>query len=1179
MSYEKAKAEFTEIINDKELMSSLGISGMRNPGVEKTVYSAVLGLGGVFDLLPLPLKLVNIPYTGPRDYIPATTRGMGIRKGDIIVAPGSDKTTMFVSVTETDRTIVGKETHVATSGTYKTQGQARGTRSFSGKKSKYTPDKNVFIEDKRTKTFTNKNLSTPPRGLRMLNTFLKEIGFDFKKLPADAQAWYRQVGSGDYINLGKIGVPAEQATEEAVETSAGLKHPYLGVYRTLELMIVPIRPDGAQNLMDDYEDDPEQFEKDMRAELKAKGKLGGKHLKAAMSITLEVLDLISEGQGLREAIDQVSGAKKTTAEKTVAEDTGLVQPYLGVYKALKRLLRGAGADGAAELLNQHSDDPDGFRADFYGELRGTGIDSKQMGTALGIALDTLDNMDAGKKLLPAIKQVVAEEAEDIAVEDVVEIPDNTDGIVGSQVLKMLQDGSAEDVFDALTDDATYRRETRTDLKNMGATNPELAYSKVLAVFDAMVNKDLSAYEAIESVIKGGGIAEPKTLKEIVSDHAHNLMLGDNKDQTPEDINSSFDNAPNYPKAQRGKLAEAGIPPGDMDKAYNMLRNIFLLMTNKGMGFKAAVDAAFSGGYVASTAKEWRYGALNRPIGFATAPKGWIRIDSALPGNTKTRHGIAVYDRRLTDKEARRYELYPELSADDIIDPLIERLSLSRLQRLTDKMTERQLVSSLTTQYNRAYGFMVDGPIQFAKKNVSLLKQKALDKIKTLQAAESDKTTGGGVSLPPLKKQPVSEVAALNARLITSKIFAMGRDKWKDYLNTAEKDPALFSSIIEGMYYQDAVPGTFEKRGGSTIVEAVLEKLKYHAARREAEPAGHSRVRPTKDKDIEPVIKDVIIRAGLLLGGGSSAEEQLEEYDDAPADYERDQKEEFKEAAVSDRYASLAVDVLIELFEDMSNNGRTLGEAADSLKRKIPDDAYATMSDDDLKAMIADVQKEHAKLTELFWKIPREIRDSMEHAADIQKFMDTKHKYSSEYGNFSKTTYRAHLADVEKTMQALQLEVNNLDKNRDKVEHINGLRQAKAGDILVDEQKQLNGYEVHIRFVKDPEMRGIASPGAKLIGGSRTVNRVRWFIRPNTPKTATNRARMADNISLNWPDHDRDIANAKDLTLKKIQKTPVKTFDKYNKHMKATIPPGAIIWVATGRGVNNYYKNGGFLKAP
>jgi hypothetical protein len=68
----------------------------------------------------------------------------------------------------------------------------------------------------------------------------------------------------------------------------------------------------------------------------------------------------------------------------------------------------------------------------------------------------------------------------------------------------------------------------------------------------------------------------------------------------------------------------------------------------------------------------RYGARNRPVGFATVPKGYVSVEEP-PRNPNgpgvepyARHGVVVYDRPLTPDEIRSYELAPYLPSKDVV---------------------------------------------------------------------------------------------------------------------------------------------------------------------------------------------------------------------------------------------------------------------------------------------------------------------------------------------------------------------------------------------------------------------------------------------------------------------------------------------------------------------------------
>lgn len=65
---------------------------------------------------------------------------------------------------------------------------------------------------------------------------------------------------------------------------------------------------------------------------------------------------------------------------------------------------------------------------------------------------------------------------------------------------------------------------------------------------------------------------------------------------------------------------------------------------------------------------YRYCATNRPIGFATVPAGYVAVEARPAtgdGRALARHGVVVYDRRLSDQETAGFELAPILSETEI----------------------------------------------------------------------------------------------------------------------------------------------------------------------------------------------------------------------------------------------------------------------------------------------------------------------------------------------------------------------------------------------------------------------------------------------------------------------------------------------------------------------------------
>jgi hypothetical protein len=104
----------------------------------------------------------------------------------------------------------------------------------------------------------------------------------------------------------------------------------------------------------------------------------------------------------------------------------------------------------------------------------------------------------------------------------------------------------------------------------------------------------------------------------------------------------------------------------------------------------------------ATVREYRYGARNRPIGYATVPSGYVRIEDAVPDETRTRHGIVVYDRPLTDEEVRGYELHPYMPLAEVVEHLLTRLSRygEKLADNVRKSGDRMIRGSVGSELDR-----------------------------------------------------------------------------------------------------------------------------------------------------------------------------------------------------------------------------------------------------------------------------------------------------------------------------------------------------------------------------------------------------------------------------------------------------------------------------------------------
>ena len=81
--------------------------------------------------------------------------------------------------------------------------------------------------------------------------------------------------------------------------------------------------------------------------------------------------------------------------------------------------------------------------------------------------------------------------------------------------------------------------------------------------------------------------------------------------------------------------------------------------------------------------EYRYGLFNRPADIGTVPKGMLRVDPRPEEGVDdtendhyqtARHGVVVYDRKLTDEETKQFELSPLLSGKDLDDAIAKTVS-------------------------------------------------------------------------------------------------------------------------------------------------------------------------------------------------------------------------------------------------------------------------------------------------------------------------------------------------------------------------------------------------------------------------------------------------------------------------------------------------------------------------
>ena len=95
---------------------------------------------------------------------------------------------------------------------------------------------------------------------------------------------------------------------------------------------------------------------------------------------------------------------------------------------------------------------------------------------------------------------------------------------------------------------------------------------------------------------------------------------------------------------------------------------------------------------ASGAPEYRYGLQNRPAGFGSVPKGYLRVEERKSPlyPDQTRHGIIVYPLPLSDKLVKDYELAPFLPYRAVSQVIYDRFRAS----VADDEEERSIVENM-----------------------------------------------------------------------------------------------------------------------------------------------------------------------------------------------------------------------------------------------------------------------------------------------------------------------------------------------------------------------------------------------------------------------------------------------------------------------------------------------------
>lgn len=69
-------------------------------------------------------------------------------------------------------------------------------------------------------------------------------------------------------------------------------------------------------------------------------------------------------------------------------------------------------------------------------------------------------------------------------------------------------------------------------------------------------------------------------------------------------------------------------------------------------------------------KEYRYGGIYRPLGFASVPSGYTRVDPPIEGVPQTRFGVVVYPHPLPEGQVHQFQLSPYVPREELVERLV-----------------------------------------------------------------------------------------------------------------------------------------------------------------------------------------------------------------------------------------------------------------------------------------------------------------------------------------------------------------------------------------------------------------------------------------------------------------------------------------------------------------------------
>lgn len=113
--------------------------------------------------------------------------------------------------------------------------------------------------------------------------------------------------------------------------------------------------------------------------------------------------------------------------------------------------------------------------------------------------------------------------------------------------------------------------------------------------------------------------------------------------------------------------------------------------------------------------EFRYGLMMRPAGLGCVPReGLVAIEQPMPAYPRqTRHGVALFDRALTDAQIAQFELVPVLDAAGlnalataVAVGLSGRYAQAHLDMANDPAKRRHFESRVERAVRKRYAFGV-----------------------------------------------------------------------------------------------------------------------------------------------------------------------------------------------------------------------------------------------------------------------------------------------------------------------------------------------------------------------------------------------------------------------------------------------------------------------------------------